>query len=54
MNLEDVPTDSKEGMEILFRWARAHGAVLDEWHERLARKYGVETEGVVIRGRIPA
>lgn len=50
---EDIPLDSKEGMEALFRWARVSGAVLSEWHERLARKYNVETEGVVIGRRIP-
>ncbi len=48
-----IPADSKEGMEILFRWARATGAVLDEWHERLAKKYDVPTSGVVIRHKIP-
>jgi hypothetical protein len=53
MRFEDIPADSKEGMKILFDWARATGAVLNESHEKLARSYGVETEGVLISRKIP-
>lgn len=47
------PLDSKEGMQILFDWARATGAVLNEWHERTAQKYGITTTGVKISRPIP-
>jgi hypothetical protein len=40
--------DSKEGISRLFEWARAHKAVLDPHHERIALKYGVVTDGVII------
>nr|WP_292286425.1 hypothetical protein [Mesorhizobium sp.] len=49
----DLPVNSKEGIEYIFRWARAHGVVLNEWHERIAKRYGVETDGVVIARPIP-
>jgi hypothetical protein len=41
-------TDSKEGMEILFEYARNAGLVLHEAHEQTAKKYGVDTSGVII------
>jgi len=47
-------TDSQEGIAYLFRWAKAHNAVLNEAHERIARKYGVSTDGVMISRPIPA
>lgn len=47
------PLDSKEGMEILFGWAKSSGAVLSEYHERLAVKHGVSTEGVRISRPLP-
>lgn len=49
----DIPVDSKEGIEALFQWAKAHKFVLDMAHERIAKKYGVSTEGVIIRRLIP-
>ena len=44
--MTDVPLDSKEGIEALLLWAKAHGAVLHEYHRKLAAKYGASTEGV--------
>ena len=46
-------TDSREGIAYLFRWAKAHNAVLNEAHERMAKKYGVSTDGVMISRPIP-
>jgi hypothetical protein len=40
--------DSKEGIEQIFRWARAHRAVLRQAHVDIAKKYGVDVEGVAI------
>jgi hypothetical protein len=31
-------TDSPEGIAYLFRWAKAHNAVLNEAHESIAKK----------------
>ena len=45
--------DSPEGIYHLFRWAKAGSFVLSEWHERIAKKYGVSTDGVVISRQIP-
>jgi hypothetical protein len=54
MTIPDVPLDSKEGMEILARFARGGGFVLNEAHERLAKKHGVSLEGIVISRPLPA
>jgi hypothetical protein len=43
-----LPLDSKEGMEILVRCAKAGGYVLSEFHERLMAKHGISIEGVTI------
>lgn len=51
--LWNPPVDSKEGISALAHWARQRGAVLDEWHERIAKKHGVSMEGIVIRRKIP-
>jgi hypothetical protein len=47
------PLDSKEGMEALAFWAKQTGAVLQEWHERLAAKHGVSLDGIIITRKIP-
>lgn len=46
--------DSPEGAAILIRWARAHRMVLSEAHEAIARKHGIDTEGVIISRSLPA
>jgi hypothetical protein len=46
-------TDSPEGIAYLFRWAKAHNAVLYPVHAEIARKHGVSTDGVIIAGPIP-
>lgn len=48
-----IMLDSREGVEILARFARGGGYVLNEWHERLAAKYGVSFDGIVIARQIP-
>ena len=48
-----APVDSKEGIEYLLRWAKAHNIVLDERHERIALKYGVPTAGAIFARPIP-
>jgi hypothetical protein len=48
-----VKLDSKEGIARFMDWARAHDIVLNEGHERLAKKHGVPTDGVVITRQIP-
>jgi hypothetical protein len=48
----DIPVNSKEGIELLFKWARAHGFVLNKAHSDIAKRYGVSTEGVMIIGPI--
>lgn len=53
MITEDTKLDSREGIEHLFKWARAHRFVLDPIHERIARKHSVSTDGVVISHPIP-
>lgn len=40
--------DSKDGAELLMKFARESGAVISEWHERLAIKWGVSTQGVTV------
>ena len=39
--MTEVLLDSKEGMQLLADFARAHRAVLNEAHEKLAAKHGV-------------
>lgn len=51
--IANPPLDSAEGIAMLMVWARAHRAVLYEWHERVARKYGVSTEDVLFARAIP-
>jgi hypothetical protein len=51
--LPNPPVDSKEGIAILMLWAKIHGAVLSEHHERIAAKHGVDTEGVIFSRPIP-
>ena len=53
MTADSVQADSKQGMELLFGWARYRGWVLDEVHFRMAKKYGVATDGVIIRLPMP-
>jgi hypothetical protein len=53
--MTDIPkVDSAEGIAELFHWARGNRMVFDPEHERIARKYGVDTSGVVIARKIPA
>lgn len=54
MITSETKVDSKEGIEHLFKWAKAHSIVLGMAHERIALKYGVSTEGVIISRPIPA
>lgn len=44
--------DSAEGIRMLLDWARSHGMVLNEAHERIAERYGVPTGGVVFSRQI--
>lgn len=50
--MRNPKVDSKEGIEIIMNWARACRFVLNEWHEMIAKKYGISTEGVMISRRI--
>lgn len=52
--MDDPKLDSKEGIEALLKWARAHVIVLSERHRRLADKYGVDTAGVIFSEPMPA
>jgi hypothetical protein len=52
-DLEDLRVDSKEGIEYLFRWAKSHGFVLSEAHEKIGRKHGISTDGVIISRPLP-
>ena len=45
--MKDIPLDSREGARILIGWAKAGGFVLNEYHERIAHKWGVDTQGVI-------
>lgn len=45
--------DSKEGITELMRWAKASGTVLSEAHERVAKRHGVPTDGVVFARPLP-
>jgi hypothetical protein len=50
----DVPLDSKRGMEILAKWARAHRFVLAHYHAEMAAKHGVSLDGCIVAPlRIP-
>lgn len=49
----NFPVDSKKGIELLIKWARDNRVVLSVAHERIAKKYGVSIEGVIIARRIP-
>jgi hypothetical protein len=49
----NVNVDSKAGMQILVDWARAHRFFLNEYHEVLAKKHGVSTDGVLFTRPIP-
>lgn len=53
MDLHDVLLDSAEGIAYLIDWAKAHGVVLNEYHENVAAKYAVPTDGVTFARRIP-
>lgn len=41
------------GIEMIMDFARNGGFVLHEFHERLAKKHGVSTDGVVFARRVP-
>lgn len=45
--------DSPEGIDCLMQWARASGAYLSPYHERIAKKHSVSTDGVNITRPIP-
>lgn len=49
----DMPVDSAEGIAYLMDWARAHRAVLYDYHRKIARKHDVSTEGVIFAEMIP-
>jgi len=51
---EPPKIDSPEGMQALVDWARAHSYVLDEAHERMAKKHGVSLDGVQISRPLPS
>ena len=53
MTTADLLVDSKEGIEALFDWARAHRFVLYPYHEQIAAKHGVSTEGVIFTRPLP-
>ena len=53
MSVMKAKVDSAEGIVYLMRWARAHRYVLQPYHEEIANKYGVSTEGVVISRPLP-
>jgi hypothetical protein len=46
--VNNPPLDSYEGMRMLADFARAAGLVLNEAHEKMAAKHGVELDGVTI------
>jgi len=48
-----LKVDSAEGIAMLVEWARKNHIVLGQEHKRIADKYKVSTEGVIISGRIP-
>ncbi len=45
--------NSAEGIALLFAWARAHRIALNTYHERIAQRFGVSTDGVVICRPLP-
>lgn len=47
------PVNSREGITALMEWARRTGAVLNQYHADIAKRYDVSTEGVIIAKRIP-
>lgn len=53
MTADSVAADSKKGMEILFTHARRSGLVVEAEWVRMAKKYGVATDGVAIRLPMP-
>lgn len=53
MTADSVAADSKNGMEILFAYARNSGLVVEAEWVRMAKKYGVATDGVAIRLPVP-
>jgi hypothetical protein len=53
MDDRNPPVDSEKGITMLMAWARAGGWVLDEYHEKIAKRYKVSTEGVNFRRLMP-
>lgn len=49
----NLPLDSKDGIAWAFEYARAHRLVLYEYHEKIAIKHGVSTEGVMFARELP-
>ena len=47
------PLDSKEGAQMLIDFACRGRFVLNEWHEELAKRHGIETDGVIFARPIP-
>ena len=44
--LKNLKLDSREGLALLFDWARTHGLVLRGPIKELAAKHGVSTKGL--------
>jgi hypothetical protein len=50
----DFPkVDSAEGIAAIMEFARRGQFVLNEYHEAIAKRHGVSTEGVVFARRLP-
>ena len=43
-----IKLDSREGVEMMVRWAKAHNIVLGGYYKTLAGKYGVSLDGVAV------
>jgi hypothetical protein len=43
---KDIVVDSLEGIRLMMHFARNGGFVLNEYHEEIAKKWGVPTDGV--------
>lgn len=47
LEAEQMPFDSKEAMEYVMRYAKAHKLVLPLFYEMMAKKHNVPTESVM-------
>lgn len=47
-----TPLDSLEGIKLFMEAARSNGFVVSTYHEKIAQKYGVSTEGVRVNRQL--